>query len=180
MENNTTTQNQTTLSIYVASLSDYNNGILHGCWIDCTQGSNHVWEEINAMLLESPTARKYGEKAEEWAIHDFDFEGVQLGESENIDELCELAEAIEEHGEAFAVYAESTGDWSSSNFEDAYCGTYRSELEYAEEIADECLLFEVPENIRFYFDYEKFARDLFMSDYFSEDVSGGMAIFRYI
>jgi len=39
------------------------------------------------------------------------------------------------------------------------------------------LLSEVPENLRFYFDYEAFARDLFIGDYWSADTVYGTAVF---
>ena len=66
--------------IYVASLSDYNAGRLHGRWIDATQGVDAVQAEVVAMLAESREA-----VAEEWAIHDYDeFAGVRLGEWEDL------------------------------------------------------------------------------------------------
>lgn len=43
--------------IYVASLSDYNAGRLHGEWIDATQELDDIWAEIHAMLAKSPEAR---------------------------------------------------------------------------------------------------------------------------
>ena len=50
--------------IYVACLASYNNGTLHGRWIDATQGEAHIWHETRAMLATSPEP-----DAEEWAIH---------------------------------------------------------------------------------------------------------------
>ena len=86
--------------IYVASLSDYNAGRLHGRWIDATQGVDAVQEEVNAMLAESREA-----VAEEWAIHDYDeFAGVRLGEWEDLARVCELAAALVAHGPAFAAW----------------------------------------------------------------------------
>ena len=86
--------------IYVASLSDYNAGRLHGRWIDATQGVDAVQEEVNAMLAESREA-----VAEEWAIHNYDeFAGVRLGEWEDLARICELAAALVAHGPAFAAW----------------------------------------------------------------------------
>jgi antirestriction protein len=51
--------------IYVASLSDYNAGRLHGRWIDAAVEVEQVVEEIEAILAESKE-----EIAEEWAVHD--------------------------------------------------------------------------------------------------------------
>ena len=53
--------------IYVACLSSYNAGRLHGRWIDCDQTAEEIREEIRLMLEESPEPW-----AEEWAIHDYE------------------------------------------------------------------------------------------------------------
>lgn len=49
--------------IYVACLAAYNNGRLHGCWIDTTD-PHEVWQQVREMLAASPEP-----DAEEWAIH---------------------------------------------------------------------------------------------------------------
>jgi antirestriction protein len=54
-----------------------------------------------------------------------------------------------------------------SSFEDDYQGKYRSEEDYAYEVVEEC--YDLPEFAKTYFDYEKFASDLFISDYWYED-----------
>lgn len=42
------------LRIYVASLSDYNAGILHGVWIDCEgKSSDDIMDEVRVMLRHS-------------------------------------------------------------------------------------------------------------------------------
>lgn len=75
--------------IYVASLSDYNAGRLHGKWIDADQDASEIWDEINAMLAASPekhtcqwcgqklgiTEREYvyhvdGERTNKWECDD--------------------------------------------------------------------------------------------------------------
>jgi antirestriction protein len=48
---NTTT---TTPRIYVACLAAYNNGELHGEWIDADQSADAIRKEINKMLATSP------------------------------------------------------------------------------------------------------------------------------
>ena len=170
-------------AIYVASLSDYNGGILHGCWISCCYGVDHVWCEVHHMLAASPYAKKYGDKAEEWAIHDYSgFEGIDISEWASFDHACELAQALEEHGEAFAAYYGlfPSNDIEScvSAFEDAFCGVYDSELDYAYELADEMIPHDAPDFLTRYFDYEAFARDLFIDGYTSARISNGYAIFR--
>ncbi len=42
--------------IYVADLAAYNNGHLHGAWLDPSRDEDEVWEDINTMLSSSPIA----------------------------------------------------------------------------------------------------------------------------
>jgi len=60
-----TTETAQEYRIYVASLSDYNAGRLHGAWIDATQDADEIEAEVQEMLAASPEPI-----AEEWAIHD--------------------------------------------------------------------------------------------------------------
>ena len=148
--------------IYVACLAAYNNGQLRGAWIDADQSADAIHEAIRAMLASSPIPG-----AEEWAIHDYeDFGGIQLSEYEDIDRVAEIAALLVEYGEPFGAWADYYGDAvSAEGFQDAYRGEYESEEAYAEELVDDTgMLAEVPENLRYYFDYGRFARDLFMSD----------------
>ena len=91
----------TTPRIYVACLAAYNNGYLHGRWIDATT-PDEIMDEVQAMLAASPVPH-----AEEWAIHDYEgFEGASLSEYSSFETVCALADFIAEHGELGAkVYA---------------------------------------------------------------------------
>jgi len=157
--------NEPTPRIYVACLAAYNNGQLHGAWIDAAQSADAIHDEIRAMLASSPIPG-----AEEWAIHDYeDFGGIQLAEYEGIDRVAEIAALLVEYGEPFGVWADYYGNAvSAEEFRDAYRGEYDSEEAYAEEFIDDVgMLDSIPENLRYYFDVEKFARDMFMSDMLS-------------
>ena len=159
---------QTTPKVYVACLAAYNNGILHGSWIDANQEAEAIHEAIKDMLAKSPIAN-----AEEWAIHDYEgFCGLRLSEYESIESVAEMAAMIEEHGEAWAKFAEYEGiEYATlERFEEAYAGEWLSEEEFAEELASETM--EIPEHLSFYIDYEKLARDLFINDYFSAESEG--------
>ena len=48
------TPNTSDIRIYVACLAAYNNGILHGKWIDAHQDEIAIFDEINLMLKSSP------------------------------------------------------------------------------------------------------------------------------
>ena len=143
-------------------LAAYNNGQMHGAWIDADQSADAIHDEIRAMLASSPISG-----AEEWAIHDYeDFGGIHLSEYEGIDRVAEIAALLVEYGEPFGAWADYYGDAvSAEEFRDAYRGEYESEEAYAEGfIADVGMLDSIPENLRYYVDYGRFARDLFMFD----------------
>lgn len=159
---------QTTPKIYVACLAAYNSGILYGKWIEANQEAEAIQSEIQEMLAQSPIVG-----AEEWAIHDYEgFMSLQLSESEDITKVAEMAAMIEEHGEAWAVYAEYEGiEYATfERFEEAYAGEWDSEEDFAENLASETM--EIPKHLECYIDYEKLARDLFINDYFSADGEG--------
>lgn len=166
-----------TPKIYVACLASYNAGKLYGKWIDASQSAEAIQEEIREMLKGSLEPF-----AEEWAIHDYEgFEGIRLEEYESIEKVAELARLIQEHGEAFAAYAGYVGlnYATAEGFEEAYSGEWDSEEEFAEDLMREC--YEIPEHLEFYIDYEKFARDIFINDYFSAEASGGgVYVFRHV
>ena len=46
--------NENTPSIYVACLAAYNNGYLHGTWIDAPQSEDKIHDEIQQLLAKSP------------------------------------------------------------------------------------------------------------------------------
>ena len=148
------------IRIYVACLAAYNNGILHGRWIDATQGENHIWESIRAMLTESPIPR-----AEEYAIHDYaGFEGASLSEYSGIAEVAELAAFIDEHGALAGKLVEHFGDLDDAKtaLEDHYCGAYSSVANFAQEITEETT--QIPQSLHYYIDWERMARDLEIND----------------
>ena len=160
--------------IYVACLSSYNAGVLHGKWIDANQSADEIREEIASMLAESKH-----EPHEEHAIHDFEgFGGIKLSEYESIDRVAELGELLAEHGEAFAAYANYVGvdHATEEGFQEAFRGHYTSEEAFAEEFAEEVYGKELGP-MAGYIDYEKYARDLFMGDLFSVDGDGGVYVF---
>ncbi len=122
------------------------------------------------MLADSPYAKESGLEAEEWAVHDYDFGGLSMGESPDLGELWNIYEAACDSGnaEAYLIYA----DWvglncaSLSDFQDKYQGEYRSEKDFAESYADDTgLLDSIPESLQYYFDFEAFGRDLFINDF---------------
>jgi antirestriction protein len=64
-------------------------------------------------------------------------------------------------------------------FEESFNGIFESEEEFGGQLADELGYTDTKSNPgAFYFDYDSFTNDLFMGDYWSERVPGGVAVFR--
>jgi antirestriction protein len=112
-----------------------------------------------------------------------DHEGFTGIRTESVFELEDIAKAASnsQDANAFVAYMAYTGLNSSDalhQFDDAFCGEWDSEEAYAENLADETM--EIPKHLWPYFNAEAFARDLFMSDYFSIDAPSGIHVFRNI
>ena len=161
--------------IYVACLAAYNQGILHGKWIDALQSPDDIMDDIIQMLASSPIP-----DAEEWSILDFEgFGSYQLDEHTGIKTISEMANLIVEHGKLFIAVFEYYGDIDTTvtALENNYHGEHDSELDFATELFDDCYLHDIPETLRYYVDYHAFARDLFISDYFSVTVDYRVHVF---
>lgn len=164
------------LRIYVASLADYNAGRLHGVWIDVEgKDVDELQAEVNAMLAESEE-----DAAEEYAIHDYEEFGSLLEEYTPLDEVVRLAEIAEELGEewpayvAFAEYAAIRPYPDVSEFQDHYMGEWYSKLAFAENFVENTGFFDgVHGQLVRYFDYEAYARDLFLDGFNAVDSGNG-------
>ena len=144
------------IRIYVADLAAYNNGHLHGVWIDATQALDDIHAQIESMLAASPI-----EAAEEYAIHDYEgFGDYRLGEYEGIEAVHEIACFIEEHPDFGAALLAHFGDVEQArkSADEDYCGCHRSLADYAQELTEETTT--IPESLACYIDYEKMARDM--------------------
>jgi len=147
----------TDIKIYVADLTAYNNGKLHGIWINACDDLDNIWNQINKMLVNSPEGF-----AEEYAIHDHEgFNGYALDEYEDIEAVHEIACFIEEHPDFGSELLNNFGgdlDEAKTAAEDNYCGCYKSLADYAEEFTEQTT--QIPEQLAYYIDYEKMGRDM--------------------
>jgi len=149
------------IRIYVADLAAYNNGFLHGVWIDATLDMDDIQEQVSQMLKATPL----DEEAEEYAIHDYEgFGAYKVSEYEGLESVHEVACFLEEFGEVAGDVLSHFGD----NLEDArkaleenYVGCYSSLADYAEEITTQTS--EIPKHLEYYIDYERMGRDTEMS-----------------
>ena len=148
------------IRIYVADLAAYNNGKLHGVWIDACDDLQDIKTQINEMLADSPE-----EDAEEYAIHDHEgFEGYSVIEWSGIDELHEIACFIDENpgigGALLSQFGDNLDD-ARRAIEESYYGCYESIADYAEELTEGTC--QIPEQLAYYIDYEAMGRDMEMN-----------------
>ncbi len=146
--------------IYVACLAAYNNGYLHGAWIDAAQEPWSIYDDVKAMLAASPVAG-----TEEWAIHDYEgFGEIRIEEYTGFERVSALAIFIEAHGEVGAALLDHyCGDLAEAEaaIADRYMGQYASLADYVQEVTEEGTA--VPQALRFYVDWQAMARDAEMS-----------------
>ena len=156
--------------IYVGTYRKYNNGSLFGKWFNLSDYENS--EEFLKACKE---------------LHkDDDNPEFMFQDWENIPDclICEswlsnnfftfrvaLQELSQPEQEAFMVWIDN-GSYDLDkddcqdlldSFRDDYYGEYDSEEDFAYELVEEC--YTLPEFAKTYFDYEKFANDLFIGDY---------------
>ena len=150
--------------VWVASLSDYNAGRLHGAWV-AVRDEEALWAGIRSVLASSPVPG-----AEEWAFHDYEgFGPVEPGEYESVEDIACLAAGITEHGPAFAHYANLVG-WRDGerlrHFDEAYEGHFEDLAAYGDHLIEaydfESTIQELPELIIPYLriDSAAFAREM--------------------
>ena len=113
------------MKVYIASLSDYNDGRLEGKWFDLSDylSASDLMDDINDMLKD--LTKKYkkidGEVREEWAVHDY--EGIPptlaseyMGEAD-FQKLMDIRKIAEDRDIPVEVLVERAGDTGSDDYE---------------------------------------------------------------
>lgn len=144
--------------IYVACLAAYNNGKLHGVWIDALNNDpDEIMTEVQTMLKLSPEPN-----AEEWAIHDYEgFDGIQISKWEGFEQVHMYAQFVDGYGELGAKmldHCASDVTMAKTMMDEHYAGCYVNVADFAEEqITD---VTEILGYLQYYIDYELLARDM--------------------
>jgi len=144
--------------VWVGCLASYNEGTLHGEWIEIPTHEEALRDQIQ-RVIETSNA----EYAEEYFFADYENCPESFGEYENIKTLVDFAIAVDEHGldkvNAFLQFA-SMAD--IENIDDCFQGEWSSWDDFVYEQA-ELLMGQagIDDSIlTSYFDYEKWSRDL--------------------
>ena len=153
-------------ALYVGTYGKYNGGSLDGMWVDLTTFSDYDDFMDFCRLLH------HDEEDPEFMFQDYEnFPRELYAESmsrKDWEKLSVYLELSDNDREVFDAYVELRGwdddltwEWVS----DMYQGKFDDEEDFARHIVEECYYDEVRGFLGDYFDYERFARDLFMSDY---------------
>lgn len=154
-------------AVYCGTYGKYNDGSLHGMWIDLTTFCDYD------EFIEFCKDLHADEEDPELMFQDYEnFPRELYSEScfgeDTFDTIIEYANhADREAVDAFlCCYAIDELD----KFDEVYQGKFDSEEDFARHIVEECYDIErTMGNLSYYFDYGRFARDLFMCDYFFDN-----------
>lgn len=157
-----------------ASAFFYIDGIpTKGCWVDLDESTS--WETIREAIWNAIPGAVVDEilcaDAEGLARHFLSkFDGFDL---DGWQEWIEAAERSHLEPEIIAAYCDNLGQWDAGTVADAeenYYGSHNSPADFAAELLDGTGdLASIPEHLSYYFDYEKYANDLLMTDFFESE-----------
>ena len=176
------------MKAFIESLEDLNNGIMCGRWFDLSEYD--TVEDLRTaikkdVLDKSIIAEKTGQPAEEIIITDYDDAPNGLGEYESLESLIFIQELINETGEGTQAPLSALFTWLESveeldyikkyetnpievidRFSASFYGGWESEIDFAEHYVEENnILADAPETLVNYFDYDAYARDLFIESF---------------
>lgn len=169
--------------VFITNLGKYNEGNLVGEWVKFPTTEEELKKVFERIGIEPGAPDEYGGHYEEWFITDYDCyvpgltEAVQLGEYENLDELNYLASKLMELDdceldrlEAAMEVADETGSVKDiinliDNPEkyEVYPGIENDE-DLGRYYADEMVYIHLTDEVRDYFDYEAYGRDMAIND----------------
>ena len=152
--------------IYVGTYKKYAEGSIKGAWLDLEDYVDK--DEFIAACLELHKDEVDPElQFQDWE----DIPSTFIGECSIDDEFWDYMNYDDRHdGEAKAAYMACFNEWSESDFEDRFRGKFDSWAEMAEEFCDSCgILDQIPENLRYYFDFERYANDISLNGDMVED-----------
>lgn len=186
---NPTTTKNTTPAAWIGCLACYNNGELRGKWITAQQAADEMnGDEITyGGQAETRTTHETGTPYTAPRCRKCGGDEFDVFDTEHTPTSCRTLRAFYAHAERLAEL-DDTGDleritalagWLSGDLEtliaydqDNYVGQYNTFQDYAEQYAEDTALFaDVPEEIAYYFDWEKWAADL-KHEYYYDDATG--------
>lgn len=158
------------LKIFISNLKEYNNGKIIGEWVSLPcEGLEEVLNKIS------------NNGNDELFISDYetDISNLKISEYDDILQLNEIAEEIDNLSDdeliAFQAYLEQYANNIEQALEEVRQGNYRiyyncdNMEDVAYQVVNDCgLLDGAPEELKVYFDYEAYGRDLSINGTFTQ------------
>ena len=152
-------------ALYCGTYGKYNSGNLRGMWVDLSTFDSYddfvnFCKAIHADENDPELMYQDFENMSRSLYHE------SMGEEEfnNLLKYCELCD--EYNVLAVDDFLEIFSPEDLDEMHDSYMGVYDSKEDFAREIVNDCYDIEkMMGDLSCYFDYEAFARDLFMCDY---------------
>lgn len=152
-------------ALYVGTYAKYSNGSLSGMWVDLT-----TFDDVEEFVTFC-AALHADEKHPELMFQDFQNipeafyceSGISEKMFDKINDYYRLCQSYDKAA-IDAYIDDNNGDMDG--FEEAFCGEYASETDFAEHLMpfDE-IESEIGYKYATYFDYDAYARDLFINDF---------------
>jgi antirestriction protein len=163
---------------FITNLGKYNEGELIGEWITFPIDEEELEEVLERIGI--------NEEYEEYFFTDYENNIFDFGEYTSISYINEIAEALEEIEEEEEIIEAILEELNTEEAIEVlknrdfmlYYGCYDMEdvaIRYVEETG---LLYNVPDNIARYFDYEALGRDMDIEGHFIEYSEGYIEIIR--
>ena len=155
-------------SIYCGTYGKYSGEVgIRGLWIDLTTFYDYFVNFCNAIHADEEDPELMFQDYEAFPKKWYDESSFDEDSFEAVREYCDLCDKYSPDAvDAFI-------DWGCEeleHFEDCYVGEYDSEEDFAREIVNDCYDLEKQMgHLANYFDYDAYARDLFMYDYYYDN-----------
>lgn len=160
--------------IYVGTYRKYNEGSIFGEWLTLSDYSD------KDEFYEACKKLHSDEEDPEYMFQDWEYIPESLiSESWISDKIFDLIHQVDDipDFDVFMAFISMTGysldeedlGYLLSKFNDCYAGKFDSETDYAEHYIEQC--YELSDFMQTYFDYDKFANDLFIGDYYYTDTN---------
>jgi len=150
--------------VYCSTYNKYNAGSIKGKWLDL--------EDYNDKEEFMKACQELHADEDDPEIMLQDHEGVPsqfIGESWIDEKFWDyLNSDIDD--EVKEAYMALFDEWNEDQCNERYEGKYRSDEDYAEHLSEDIGMLEsIPENLRFYFDFKAYARDMSYNGDFKEE-----------
>jgi antirestriction protein len=152
-----------TPKVYVGTYAKYNEGSFKGAWVELEGHDEDSFYEACKELHSDESDPEYMFQDFENFPRDFYSES---GLDSRVFEWLELDDDDRERAQAFLdCFGDCAGDLFQAA-EDAYYGRAASDRDFAEELMESTGdLNQIPQSLRYYFDFEAYARDLMINDF---------------